>query len=481
MRVLVVDDAVVIRRLLTDILSEDPAIEVAGAAANGRIALAKLAQVNPDVVVLDVEMPEHGRPSRPSRRSAQTRPTLPVIMFSTLTERGAQTTLEALTLGATDYITKPANVGSVVAARQRVRDELIPAHQGAVSLGPGGAQTAWPRSARLRAGHRPESRGRRRGDRRHRIVHRRPERARGLDAADPGGLPGPDRHRAAHAPALHQVPGRPAGHPVRRPGAGSARGRRPDARHRLDRPGRLAHGGRARGRAGGHPHPPGAAGEQLPPGRRRALPVGGRGLRSAHARGGADRDGAGWPSRLRAGARGRRPRRGAGPGHLGRVGNAGLRGAGRARPSRAPARADRAGDRASGRPPFRRRGATRDDFSRRFRLRPDPGAPALGHRDRAGQGIPGRVASRRPGARRGLRLARAARGRAQGQADERSPPQGRGRDDDERDDLLSRRASVRRLAPADPSRAHRGPRGPAPALDLVRGLLDGSGTLTRSR
>ena len=57
-RVLVVDDAVVFRRLLAEELSRDPALEVVGTAANGRIALAKMAQVNPDVVILDVEMPE---------------------------------------------------------------------------------------------------------------------------------------------------------------------------------------------------------------------------------------------------------------------------------------------------------------------------------------------------------------------------------------------------------------------------------------
>ena len=57
-RVLIVDDSVVIRRLLTDILAQDPEIEVVGTAPNGRIALAKLPQVNPDLVTLDIEMPE---------------------------------------------------------------------------------------------------------------------------------------------------------------------------------------------------------------------------------------------------------------------------------------------------------------------------------------------------------------------------------------------------------------------------------------
>ena len=57
-RVLVVDDSVVFRRLVTEEFARDPALEVAGTAANGRIALAKLGQLNPDLVILDIEMPE---------------------------------------------------------------------------------------------------------------------------------------------------------------------------------------------------------------------------------------------------------------------------------------------------------------------------------------------------------------------------------------------------------------------------------------
>ena len=124
-RVLIVDDAVVIRRLLTDCLAGDPDIEVVGAAANGRIALAKIPQVNPDLVTLDVEMPDlNGLETLVEIR--KTWPKLPVIMFSTLTERGASATLDALTAGANDYVTKPSNCGSVTIAMQRVRDDLVP-------------------------------------------------------------------------------------------------------------------------------------------------------------------------------------------------------------------------------------------------------------------------------------------------------------------------------------------------------------------
>jgi two-component system chemotaxis response regulator CheB len=124
-RVLVVDDSVVIRRLLTDVLNQDADIEVAGTAPNGRIALAKLSQLNPDIVTLDIEMPElDGLATLPELRKDY--PKLPVIMFSSLTERGAAATFEALSRGATDYVAKPSNVGSVAAGMQSVRDQLIP-------------------------------------------------------------------------------------------------------------------------------------------------------------------------------------------------------------------------------------------------------------------------------------------------------------------------------------------------------------------
>jgi two-component system chemotaxis response regulator CheB len=124
-RVLIVDDSVVIRRLLTDILAQDPEIEVVGTAPNGRIALAKLSQVNPDLVTLDIEMPElDGLATLPLLRKDY--PKLPVIMFSTLTERGAAATFDALARGATDYVAKPANVGSVAAGMESVRVQLIP-------------------------------------------------------------------------------------------------------------------------------------------------------------------------------------------------------------------------------------------------------------------------------------------------------------------------------------------------------------------
>lgn len=123
-RILVVDDSVLVRRMVSNLLSEDPELEVVGVAANGRIALAKIPQVNPDLIVLDVEMPEmDGLETLGAIR--KTYPKLPVIMFSALTERGASITLDAIALGATDYVTKPANTSSKEAALQYLRQQLI--------------------------------------------------------------------------------------------------------------------------------------------------------------------------------------------------------------------------------------------------------------------------------------------------------------------------------------------------------------------
>src|ERR1700716_3129519 len=124
-RILVVDDSVVIRKLLSDTLSGDPALEVVGVASDGRIALAKIPRLKPDLITLDIEMPVmDGLETLAALRKLY--PKLPVIMFSTLTERGAAATLDALSLGASDYATKPSGTGSSEVALERIRVELIP-------------------------------------------------------------------------------------------------------------------------------------------------------------------------------------------------------------------------------------------------------------------------------------------------------------------------------------------------------------------
>lgn len=123
-RVLVVDDSVVMRRLLTDTLSSDPAIEVVGAAPSGKLALERIPQLNPDVVTLDVEMPDMDGLEMLKHLRAKY-PRLPVVIFSTLTQRGAVTTLDALALGANDYVPKPSGSGGSNSTVERIREDLL--------------------------------------------------------------------------------------------------------------------------------------------------------------------------------------------------------------------------------------------------------------------------------------------------------------------------------------------------------------------
>jgi two-component system, chemotaxis family, protein-glutamate methylesterase/glutaminase len=124
-RILIVDDSVVIRKVLTDVLSSDAAFEVVGTASDGRIALTRIAQLRPDLVTLDVEMPNlSGLDTIPEIRKLS--PKLPIIMFSNLTARGAATTLDALALGASDYSTKPASSLNLEATVQHIRQDLLP-------------------------------------------------------------------------------------------------------------------------------------------------------------------------------------------------------------------------------------------------------------------------------------------------------------------------------------------------------------------
>lgn len=105
-RVLVVDDSALVRQLMTEILSADPGIEVVGTAADPLIARQKIKQLAPDVLTLDVEMPRMDGLTF-LQNLMRLRP-MPVVMVSTLTAAGADTTLEALALGAVDFATKPS-------------------------------------------------------------------------------------------------------------------------------------------------------------------------------------------------------------------------------------------------------------------------------------------------------------------------------------------------------------------------------------
>lgn len=105
-RVLVVDDSVLIRQSLSQLLNRDAEIEVVCTAANGKIALSRLEQVCPDIVTLDVEMPQMGG-IETLKWIREKHPKLPVIMVSSYTEPGSPQTLDAIALCANDYVTKP--------------------------------------------------------------------------------------------------------------------------------------------------------------------------------------------------------------------------------------------------------------------------------------------------------------------------------------------------------------------------------------
>ena len=124
-RILVVDDAVVARRVISDILSDEDGLEVVGTAPNGRIALTKIERLKPDLVTLDIDMPELDGMETLSRIRANFSG-VDVIMDSNLTQRGARVTVDALFLGAADYVTKATRTTSPETARAHLRDQLIP-------------------------------------------------------------------------------------------------------------------------------------------------------------------------------------------------------------------------------------------------------------------------------------------------------------------------------------------------------------------
>src|ERR1700677_4814344 len=124
-RILIVDDSAVMRSLLRSVVSADTSLEVAGTAVDGASALNSLNALRPDLILLDVEMPVMDGlvTLRELRRRGHR---MPVIMCSSVTQRGAKVTLEALSSGASDYVSKPAGQANREAAIKALGEELRP-------------------------------------------------------------------------------------------------------------------------------------------------------------------------------------------------------------------------------------------------------------------------------------------------------------------------------------------------------------------
>lgn len=120
-KVLVVDDSLLMQKVITDLLESDPQMSVIGTARNGEEALQKIPNLHPDVVTLDIEMPRMNGLTA-VRKIMETNP-VPVVMISALTQREALLTLKALEFGAVDYVPKPQ--GQISLNMETVKDELL--------------------------------------------------------------------------------------------------------------------------------------------------------------------------------------------------------------------------------------------------------------------------------------------------------------------------------------------------------------------
>ncbi len=124
LKVLIVDDTIVYRKIVGDVLKEIPEVEVVGVANNGKIALSKIKTLEPDLITLDIEMPEvNGIEVLEQLSQMQSPPT--AIMLSTLTQQGSEMTIKALELGAFDFVPKP-DQGSMAENLEKVKQAIVP-------------------------------------------------------------------------------------------------------------------------------------------------------------------------------------------------------------------------------------------------------------------------------------------------------------------------------------------------------------------
>ena len=125
LKVLIVDDSIFIRKVLSEIIIKDPRFELVGTAMNGKEGLEKIKALNPDVITLDVEMPiMNGLEMLAILMSSNPKP---VILLSSLTKKGAKETIQALELGAIDFVTKPEGVlaKDLPSVEQELKEKLL--------------------------------------------------------------------------------------------------------------------------------------------------------------------------------------------------------------------------------------------------------------------------------------------------------------------------------------------------------------------
>lgn len=144
-KVLIIDDSAVIRQVLAEILNKDPEIDVVGTANDPIIARDKIKQLNPDVLTLDVEMPRMDGITF-LKNLMRLRP-MPVVMISTLTHKGADVTLDALEIGAVDFVAKP----QVDAAKLLMADYAIEITEKVISASKANVQIFEPQNFKARS------------------------------------------------------------------------------------------------------------------------------------------------------------------------------------------------------------------------------------------------------------------------------------------------------------------------------------------
>ncbi len=146
-RILIVDDSAVMRSLLRTVVSADASLEVAGTAADGESALGTVESIRPDLILLDVEMPVMDGLVTLRKLRAR-RHKMPVIMCSSLTQRGAKVTIEALASGASDYVAKPAGQAGREAAIRTLSGDLLPKIHALTNQTPLAVTAVFPATAR---------------------------------------------------------------------------------------------------------------------------------------------------------------------------------------------------------------------------------------------------------------------------------------------------------------------------------------------